>query len=286
MDADSDFVFSVKRNVNVSFTKDPYPAMSDVDDRLTAVKRSSDERPVCFQECSQLWEEVRKANQVHRLGDCFVKVTMELFHRLRNDKLTSKEKVAILNFLCESGALQMDVSVSYGSEKSCVKPINTGVGGEKSSLSQKGREGEGHTRVDTEAETQGEVGKPSTYQTPEGTVTTADNRKMTQEGAVSTLGNMKTTQEGAMTTAGTRTTENEYTSSGHDIEKSLNTDSSKNCKDLPEGQFPSRSMHKNGTMTPQGGAIFAEHCHTIPHAENSMGISETNCFSKIFKTQD
>ena len=45
-----------------------------------------------FTESCHLWEEVKRTNQLNHLGDCFLKVTGDLFYRLRNDTLSSKGK--------------------------------------------------------------------------------------------------------------------------------------------------------------------------------------------------
>ncbi|XP_070546746.1 uncharacterized protein [Ptychodera flava] len=128
-------VLSLYKNINFTFTNGG--SLSPPSKTPAALAEQDvgprDGRAMCFQECCHLWEEVRRTNQVHRLGDCFVKVTMELFHRLRNDKLTSKEKVTILNFLCESGALQMDVSVSCGGDRNPRNLSNTGGGSDETS---------------------------------------------------------------------------------------------------------------------------------------------------------
>ncbi|XP_070547113.1 uncharacterized protein [Ptychodera flava] len=113
----------------------------------------------CLEECCYLWEEVRRKNQVNRLGDCFVKITMELFHRLRNDKLTNKEKVTILNFLCESGALQMDVTMCCGGENSTNKP-DAETYSEPSTQTKRDDE-------DVEYTIHREAGSPSSEQTPD-----------------------------------------------------------------------------------------------------------------------
>ncbi|XP_070547217.1 zinc finger protein 90-like [Ptychodera flava] len=118
------FKLSLHKNVNFTFTEDKNENTSNAHQNrsLPGYGVSDAVKEICFLESCYLWEEARRKNQVNRLGDCFVKITMELFHRLRSDKLTSKEKVMILNFLCESGALQMDVTMCCGGENSTNKP--------------------------------------------------------------------------------------------------------------------------------------------------------------------
>ncbi|XP_070547158.1 uncharacterized protein [Ptychodera flava] len=59
-----------------------------------------------------LWEEARRANKVTQLWDCFVKVTNEMFHRLTHNTLSDKEKANIVNFLCDCGVIEMQVTTT------------------------------------------------------------------------------------------------------------------------------------------------------------------------------
>ncbi|XP_070547154.1 zinc finger protein with KRAB and SCAN domains 2-like [Ptychodera flava] len=128
---------SLRKDISFTFTEDDNENASNVSsaDQNSSLPghRGSDAKETCFQECFHLWEEVKKTNQVKRLGDCFVRVTQELFLRLRNDTLSGKDKVTIVNFLCESGALQMDVAISCQGEERQRKPTNTETGSQSSS---------------------------------------------------------------------------------------------------------------------------------------------------------
>ncbi|XP_070547296.1 uncharacterized protein [Ptychodera flava] len=125
MESTKGVAISLHKTINLSFAEDSdrSPSADIVESSSRAdLPRSQnglhEGKLTCFQECTHLWEEVKRTNQVKRLCDCFAKVTQELFHRLRNDTLTSKEKLTVVNFLCESGALQMDVTLDCKTDDS------------------------------------------------------------------------------------------------------------------------------------------------------------------------
>ncbi|XP_070547082.1 uncharacterized protein [Ptychodera flava] len=138
---------SLRKDISFTFTEDDNENASNVSsaDQNSSLPghRGSDAKETCFQECFHLWEEVKRTNQVKRLGDCFVRVTQELFLRLRNDTLSGKDKVTIVNFLCESGALQMDVAISCQGEERQQKLTNTKTDSQSSSHHNESNEVEG-----------------------------------------------------------------------------------------------------------------------------------------------
>ncbi|XP_070546783.1 zinc finger protein 333-like [Ptychodera flava] len=68
------------------------------------------------QDCCCIWDEVVRMNKEVHLGNCLESVTTGLLHRLKNNSLTNQEKSSIINFLCDSGALQMHITTSVFTE--------------------------------------------------------------------------------------------------------------------------------------------------------------------------
>ncbi|XP_070547249.1 uncharacterized protein [Ptychodera flava] len=64
------------------------------------------------QDCKYVWEEAKRINKITHLGDCFSKAAQDLHSRLCQDTLTAQEKARIINFLSESGIIEMHVTTA------------------------------------------------------------------------------------------------------------------------------------------------------------------------------
>ncbi|XP_070546610.1 serine-rich adhesin for platelets-like [Ptychodera flava] len=76
-------------------------------------------------DCKYVWEEAKRINKITHLGDCFSKAAQDLHSRLCQDTLTPQEKARIINFLSESGIIEMHVTTAKFTSK-CLDDIYEG----------------------------------------------------------------------------------------------------------------------------------------------------------------
>ncbi|XP_070546779.1 clumping factor A-like [Ptychodera flava] len=67
-------------------------------------------------DCCQVWEEVKKTNKIDVFGESFMTTTQELLGHLKSDSLTEKEKATIINFMCDSGVIDIHTTTRVFSD--------------------------------------------------------------------------------------------------------------------------------------------------------------------------
>ncbi|XP_070546424.1 uncharacterized protein [Ptychodera flava] len=111
MPASSPITLSLRKTISVVFASEGGVALS----QNGASSATGEHRPLpgfSLQDCSYVWEEAHRNNQTMHLSDCFVKITQQMISHLRSDTLSEKEKSTLVNFLCDSGAIQLQVTTS------------------------------------------------------------------------------------------------------------------------------------------------------------------------------
>ncbi|XP_070546829.1 zinc finger protein 629-like [Ptychodera flava] len=109
MDNQEDISFRVCRTVEIAFN----PTMIDTNSELADQSRSSP--TLQLPDCQYIWEEVRCADKIPKLGQCFEESSQMLLSQLQNDQVSENGKLTLLNFLCQIGILSVKMG-PYASE--------------------------------------------------------------------------------------------------------------------------------------------------------------------------
>ncbi|XP_070546828.1 uncharacterized protein [Ptychodera flava] len=118
MDLSTDFNVSLLKTVKVDFSGE------NVNTHRQTGTAGEDDGQLSSQDCYYVWEEAARTDRLSSLGDSLEKATIELLKRLRENRLTHKEKSTIVQFLCGCGVLKMHISTAVFAEN------GTGMGRE------------------------------------------------------------------------------------------------------------------------------------------------------------
>ncbi|XP_070546831.1 uncharacterized protein [Ptychodera flava] len=79
--------------------------------------------PIPLQDCQYIWEEVQYADKIQKLSQHFEESSQLLLSQLQNDQVSEHGKSTILNFLCQIGAISVNM-VPYMNRKSGERKVD------------------------------------------------------------------------------------------------------------------------------------------------------------------